>query len=296
MPEEQRPAAEQPNKSGETSFDHSDTDWGADWESAFKAEDDMFLSDSGEDFFLEEEKTKGVGQEATAALEKELEGAAADEEGAERRTALPALSLAPLLGLLAKIAALPLALFALARPLFQRFKELSVRNQIFVISGAAVILLVGTISLWLVAKPVPQLSAPSPPLAPPGSPVPGELSEEARAILADIPATAEKIRKKWPLSAFYIPVRDDKGSAPLTFVQIDITLNTLLGEQEELPPDKVTFIRDVIYQFFINRTLAELRHYQLARGDLHRDLRTWIEKQWPEAPIESITFNRYQLS
>ena len=105
----------------------------------------------------------------------------------------------------------------------------------------------------------------------------------------------EKVRKKWPLPSFLIAATSDKGDQEPALVTIDITLNLLLAQEDMLPEDKEVYVRELIYQFFSNRPLYELRRYSLARGEMNRKLRAWIEKQWPEIPLASITFNRYQI-
>lgn len=82
---------------------------------------------------------------------------------------------------------------------------------------------------------------------------------------------------------------------PVTFVLVDITLIASLDDQEDPPAEKI-FVRDIIYQFFQNKPLEELRRFSLARGEMNKELRAWLLKQWPEAPIESIIFNQYHLS
>ena len=299
MAEAPPPAPDAPDKSDATSTDHPDTDWGADWESAFQAESDAFFAESGEDFFLDEDTAPAAATarpKADATLEAALEAAGDEETGTQRQVIGPSFILASLFVLLGRLVAIPAAVLSRIVLLFRWFTSLSVRNQLITLAGLALALLVGSAALWLLAGPQqPAAVVATGPGAPPGTPPPAELTPEVQAILAGVPEVPEKVRKKLPLNNFYIPIRDDKVNASISFVQIDIILNTLLGSEEELPPDKETLARDIIYQFFVNRTLAELRHYQLARGDLQRDLRAWLEKQWPEAPIESITFTRYQL-
>lgn len=294
MAEAPKPDPSVPEKSGSPAAEQADTDWGADWESAFQAEDAAFFTTTDEEFFLEEEPTKEAKPApADAALEKTLAqappaAAAETSPAAIARPQLPSLSLTPLLAIFRKLATLPALLLPLARSLWQRFTALPVRSQIVILGGAFFLFLAGTTTLWLLGSSTPEV-------APTAAPAPPALTEEAKAVLAQVPEVPEKIRKKITLNGFLIPVRDEKASGPMVFVQIDLTLNTLLGEEEEVAPDKEALARDIIYQFFANRTITELRRYQLARGDLQRDLRSWLEKQWPDTPVESITFSRYQL-
>ena len=296
MAEEARPTPNVPDTSGTPAApEHTDTDWGADWESAFQAEDDSFFAGADEEFFLEEEATKGTTPSAAAdaTLEKALaEAAAQPAAGASGKPLLPGLSLAPFQGLVAKIITLPTALLSLPRLLWQRFTALPVRSQLMVLALLLLLPIVATTAIWLL---LPQAT---PKVPPPSSLSPVAVSKGAGAPqTGGVPAVPEKVHKKLVLNDFFIPVRDNaKESGPLLFVQIDLTLNTMLGAEEDLPPAKEAVARDIIYQFFANRTVTELRRYQLARGDLQRDLRAWLEKQWADTPIESITFTRYQLS
>jgi len=103
----------------------------------------------------------------------------------------------------------------------------------------------------------------------------------------------EKISKKWHLPLFFIAITDnDKKSAILN---VDLTLLLLLPKDELPPINKEVLTRDIIYQFFNNQPLSEIRRYSLARGEMNRKLRTWIEKQLPGLPLSTIIFNRYQI-
>ncbi|MFZ5763240.1 MAG: flagellar basal body-associated FliL family protein [Thermodesulfobacteriota bacterium] len=287
MAEEPRPDPSVPKKNGGPAAEHPDTDWGADWESAFQAEDDTFFTSADEEFFLEEEPAKEAKPAADEALEKSLAGTPPTAEAAAR-PAHPS-PLASLAGLLGRLRSLPTTLLALPQALWQRFAALPLKNRlVFLALGLLVPLAGGAVTLWLTRAPEPQV-------APPPSLLPAGTTEATTAPAGATPAVPDKVRKKVALAGFLIPVKDDKGTGPLVFIRIDLTLNTLLGEEEELGPDEEAMARDIIYQFFTNHTLSELRRYQLARGDLQRDLRAWLERQWPEAPVESITFSRYQL-
>lgn len=289
MAEEPRPDPSAPDKSGLPAAEHADTDWGADWESAFQAEDDTFFTTADEEFFLDEEPTQAAAPAADAALEKALAEAQPGSGGAAARPTLPSLDAGALLG---KLAALPTALLALPLTLWQRLTALPIGTRVLVLALALFVPLTGITAYWLLSTP-----APPPQLAgvPAASPPPGGGEAHPPAATEAPPPVPEKVRKKIALQGFLIPVRDEKSGGAMVFVQVDLTLHTLLGEEEELSPEKEAMARDIVYQFFTNHTLSELRRYQLARGELQRDLRAWLEKQWPDAPVESITFSRYQL-
>ncbi len=106
----------------------------------------------------------------------------------------------------------------------------------------------------------------------------------------------EKIRKKWRLPSFLISAttHDTVNKAP-AFVAIDITFVLLLPPDDLIPDSREFFVREIIYQFYNNRPLDELQRFSLARGEMNRKLRSWVEKQWPEIPLSSIAFDRYQI-
>lgn len=101
-------------------------------------------------------------------------------------------------------------------------------------------------------------------------------------------------RKKWSIPAFLIAVQKEQGQENIV-VKVDITLVLQLKPGQSVPEAKLAFVRDAIYQFYTNRPVAELRHYSLARGEMIRNLSAWLKHQWPENPIASIIFNRYQI-
>jgi hypothetical protein len=270
--------------STETPADQDETNWGEDWESAFQAEDDAFFSsEKDEDFFLEENEptvTAGVAaQELDSSLEKTLAGI---PDQAVTATAQPAKSL----GGAAALTALFLSAKTAAQKQFARLQSfpIFVRLPLYGLP----LLLVGIVFV---------LSSTSTP--PPTTSVARDTATGAATPQGFNQASQlhpGKVRKKWAFPAFIIPVNNPAGAQPVTFVLVDITLIASLGEQEDPPADKKIFVRDIIYQFFQNRPLEELRRFSLARGEMNKELRAWLLKQWPEAPIESIIFNQYRLS
>jgi hypothetical protein len=117
--------------------------------------------------------------------------------------------------------------------------------------------------------------------------------EDKTAVSPEKPA--EKIRKKWPLPPFLISTSDNMKGDDIFFVEVDITLILLRETEEDVSSGMTVRVRDMIYQFFNNRPLYELRRYSLARGEMNRKLFSWLEKQWPEGQIGSIVFNRYRV-
>ncbi len=128
------------------------------------------------------------------------------------------------------------------------------------------------------------------------SPVPVEQDEHiVKEVVESAEKPAEKIRNKWALPPFLISISDDMKGDDVFFVEVDITL-ILLAETEEVVSGGVSvMVRDMIYQFFNNRPLYELRRFSLARGEMNRKLLSWLEKQWPEGQIAAIVFNSYRV-
>jgi hypothetical protein len=270
--------------STETPADQDETNWGEDWESAFQAEDDAFFSsEKDEDFFLEENEptvTAGVAaQELDSSLEKTLAGI---PDQAVTATAQPAKSL----GGAAALTALLLSAKTTAQKQFARLQSfpIFVRLPLYGLP----LLLVGIVFVLSSTSTPPPTTSVSRDTAT-GAATPQGFNQASQL-------HPGKVRKKWAFPAFIIPVNNPAGAQPVTFVLVDITLIASLGEQEDPPADKKIFVRDIIYQFFQNRPLEELRRFSLARGEMNKELRAWLLKQWPEAPIESIIFNQYRLS
>lgn len=274
----------------------SSSDWGADWEAAFQAEEDaMFSFDEGE----YEELFK---QAPNLPSEKTLEaGETSSPKNTAKKPSKPIfkLLLAPLNALLV----LP-----------QKAKALltSPHNFIKMMAyGVPVLLCVFfVITLFKPSPPVPKTATTQPGVAPdilgpfeileraalrPQTPTDKKDPQYSQELLAQL-APGEKVRKKWPFSSFLIPAATEDDSTKLSFINIELTLVALVGAEEALPEEKKPYIRDIIYQFYANRPLYELRRFSLARGEMNRKLRAWVQKQWPEFPVESIIFDKYQVT
>lgn len=284
-----------------------DDDLKGDWESAFQAEDFMFAPQEGaDDFFLGDDSdfnsATSSPYEFTPPPEQELadlpdldEEALAPTEGTVGTSAHATTGSGPaapgLKGVLDKLT----ALYHFGR---QRWQELPRPKQI--LTGVAVAALVilpfffpqtaeppeptATTEAPLATAPAQTAAAPETP--PPTATPPETTPEEVQ----------EKVRVKWPLPAFLIPAPPPQDAPPkANFVQVDITLILQLAQEEKPPTEKELLVRDIIYQFYINQPASELRRYALARGEMNRKLRAWLDKQWPDAPIEAIVFNRYHF-
>jgi hypothetical protein len=138
-------------------------------------------------------------------------------------------------------------------------------------------------------------TAPPQPLKLPGQE--SRLADESpRDISPGAPGQIESTRRKWDFKPFFLPVAGADTGEKNIFLEVDITLLLVLAPAEEIPQAKKIFIRELIYQYFRQQPLATLRHYSLARGEMNRNLMTWLREQWPEAPVETVIFNRYQLN
>lgn len=277
--------------STETPAGQDETNWGEDWESAFQAEDDAFFSEGkDEEFFLEENEptaTAGVGaQDLGSSLGKTLSGIPDQGVASGAQPAKPLISIGAITALLlsGKTAAQKQFGRLQTFPIFVRIPLYALPLLLF---GGLFFLLSGA------PKPSPSLhQAASPAQHHPETTPPAAPQETSQASQLH----PGKVRKKWAFPAFIIPVNNPATDQPVTFVLVDITLIASLDDMEDPPADKKIFVRDIIYQFFQNKPLEDLRRFSLARGEMNRELRAWLLKQWPEAPIESIIFNQYHLS
>ncbi|MGV1099956.1 flagellar basal body-associated FliL family protein [Thiovibrio sp. JS02] len=294
----ERPQSEDPFASPpKDAADHEEANWGEDWESAFQAEDDVFFAEGGEEeegFFQDDKaQTSGTRKPQTdlaASLAESLAGIPDQQRPARDAAAPPS-------ALKASASSLFAGLAALISSQWQRLQALPLPLRIPAYLLPAVLLGV----LLFMSSGGPDLAtAPQPADSQPQSGA-GALTQPdgAPGSAGDAPhqpALAEKVRKKWPFPSFLISVPPQDGEQPTTFVMVDITLVAALDAQEEPPADKKTFVRDIIYQFYLNHPVEDLRRFSLARGEMNRKLRAWLEKQWPGAPIESIIFDRYVVS
>lgn len=290
-----KPDSVTPNQDSETIFN---SDIGDDWGEIFASEDTMFSQDeeAASSFFLEEEGNKGGGP-SPAKAESDAVVGEITEKNKSRQSAF-SVQLSRLLSLL----------IGNAQLIKTRLQALSLMGKLVTAIAALASLF---IVFFLLAHPH-HGSAPAVP-----SPVKQaqikltgqnhsltSVSPEAvvRPAQRVLPKTQtfeahkplEKVRKKWHLPSFFIAIAPQKGSKP-TILTIDLTLVMLLDHNQLPPKNRKIFIRDLIYQFFNNQPLAEIQRYSLARGDMNRRLRAWIEKQWPDIPLSAIIFNRYQI-
>ncbi|RJX31159.1 MAG: hypothetical protein C4531_08165 [Desulfurivibrio sp.] len=279
-------------------------DLGGDWESAFQAEDFMLTPEDEAEVFFEQEAKPGADDIDLASL---LESEASQPKNVSPASPVTAAEQirpeqSPQISWLASL--LPAALPAIparaadwfqARPRYQKILFPSLA-ALAILSLCAVLFFRST-SQQLAEK---QPSAPAAPLAtsvPAVQPQPGAIAPAPQPTLrqTEPPAPAPmKNRKKWPMHSFFIAVQPKDNSEGF-LVRIDLNLILLLEPGTNIPEDKRAFVRDTIFQFFANRPPEELRRYSLARGEMIRNLESWLHKEWPQNPIASIMFDRYQI-
>lgn len=306
MPDEQK-GQDDPNLSDDFLPEDIDSDWGEAWESAFEAEEDELTTGPAEqdDFFIgeDEEQTAAAGPSPTpeaTASPSETSFESLSESSSSGKVLAYAVSL---LHLLRRIPGRLADLKKISAGLLQRYHALDSRKKIMLGGGTVLLLVIAAAGSFVLGpkEPLHETAAQSLIEQNKAYNIPAPDSKQMQVEVADTAQEAagmlpEKVRKKWSIPAFFIPISSQDGDKSVSFLAIDLTLVTVLDEDEEVPTDKEAFVRDIIYQFYINRPLFELRRYSLARGDMNRELRAWLHKQWPEGPIETIIFNKYHLT
>ena len=296
----------------DSASDFLDDDLAGDWESAFQADDFSFSPEGGDDdFFLGDEtdftSATSSPYDFTPPSAKELENLPDLDESAleAEETQTPATSTdqsgepekeSPVDGETIPGFTLPPYLASLYHTIRLRLQLLSRSQQIM--AGAAVIILL-LLPLLIPGgdhheQPENTISAPDSSMTTAAVDIPA--AEDKTPPPADTKPIPEKVRVKWAFPNFLIPT-PPRSDAPnkTNFLKTDITLILLIDETDKIPADKELLVREIIFQFYRNQPVSELRRYVLARGDMNRALRAWLQKQWPDAPIETIVFNRYQI-
>ena len=289
------------------------TEIGDDWGEAFEAEDFMFSPDeeSSNEFFLDADSTEDTPSPAN---EQTITPDAA--------TTRQPLILQNLLSLLS-VPFLKNNLFPLYNKAKIRFLAAPFYAKISV--AAAPIIILAALYFFTATDDVPpqiSIAPPTPEQAMPSLqveskqmnehpveatsanessekqiPNPSEPQLASKEVELDkkVPKIIEKKRKRWKLPSFLIAANSETGSKEPSLLSIDITFVLLIPETDALPEGKEYYAREIIYQFFKNRPLSELQRYSLARGEMNRNLRAWVEKQWPEIPLAAIVFDSYKF-
>ncbi len=257
---------------------------GNDWGEAFEAEDFMAApkADVSDEFFLPDEAT-----------EANINIPAGDVDRPGQVEEAPS-SLGRLVGyrqyLLARLRAFPLSyrIAAAALPIFALILFFALHNRpVPTVPGTE-------------TKPEASVVHQAEPAIAPHEPGPEVTSPGAHAVTEGVvekpkPITPEvKIpRKKWNFQDIIVHSKSEgEGSAIVT---TDLTLVLKLAPGATPPLDKGPFIREILYQFYVNQPLADLKRYALERGEMKSKLQAWIAKQCPELPLDSIAIDRYQL-
>lgn len=294
--------ASDPNGNDQPNSDLSqglDDDLGDDWESAFQAEDFMLSpEEEADDFFINEEGSddeldlaslltpeETQAKNATVAKESpDTDSSDSDEKPPVRRPV-----------------ALPAFFFTCASWLTSRTRVqktlLSVLTILGIIATTATLFFRSTTQqlAQVTTEQNVQQESPTPSLQ-------EETTAPAQAITLPPPAKKPlkpllpqaKIRRKWPLPAFFITVQEEESDRHVV-ARIDLTLVILTEPGQNIPRTKESFIRDSIFQFFANRPAKELRYYALARGEMIHNLNSWLKKDWPDNSLAAIIFNRYEI-
>lgn len=275
-----------------------DDDLGGDWESAFQAEDFMLSPD--------EEGEISAGQQA--ADEMNLAAILEDESAEKTTKSHSTVATAPPPADKARHPLNPVSLLAGATLLLARCRSWYTerpRLQKILLPVFCLLPLVGLSAVLFfrstthelqqaseqrtppatgaVPFPAPDIAAPPPPSAVTITPPP-----EKQTVLAS------KNRKKWSLPGFFITTHQEHNGGKAT-ISVDLTLVLLLDPGQPLPEGQKAAVRDAIYQFYSNRPPEELRRYALARGEMIRNLESWLKKAWPDGPLASIIFDRYRV-
>ena len=283
-----------------------DEDLDDDWESAFEAEDFMFSEDDDpDDFFLTddesedlfdvtllEEETAGKKEDATEKREEEEE----DDEQTLVMPETPSSRTIPFSVVFQEKIQAARYRFSLLKP-YQKILAASLAILIVLIVSGALFLRPNekqeqtqpsaAIDHGKTAETSPQQPAADIEAA-------AKSVESPPAVTPKPPVSSRVIRRKWSFPSFFIQATRQEDQETI-FVAIDLTLITLLKEDEEIPEEKKTFVRNIIYQFYNNRPAPELQHFSLARGEMIRKLGSWIKKEWPDTPVDTIVFHRYQI-
>lgn len=281
-----------------------DDDLGDDWESAFQAEDFMFSpEEEANDFFLFDENNTAEEEDELTAIMEEAQQEALNEKTSQSREAdadattdqdtdRPPLRFLPLVA-----AQLTLYLsFFKTRPLYQRVLALGVPSLIL-------LLLAGSLFLRSTSEELARTDDQPPPDLPIMGTVevgPEKASEplaepdtQLTEMVQDVPVQARTIRKQWDFPTFTIVTSSPNEES--IFINVNLSLIAILPEGAALPEDKRIFVKDIIYQFYNNRPPHELKHFALARGEMIHKLHSWLQKQWPQSPINTVIFSQYQV-
>jgi hypothetical protein len=263
-------------KSVEKSSDFDDGR-GDDWESAFQAEEFMFSPGERERGGLFLDKT---GPSTAYEFTPPDDGDLTDLPDLDQTAGKPAPAHPG-----QPTAHPPVSLAVRWRRLREGFSGLPLVHRLALGSTTLLVALLILILLW----PPGRQSGP-------GAGAPAVMPPAFQTAAPEQPLPAENVRRKWQLAPFFLPVAAAEPLGKTTFLEVDLSLILVLTPEGELPESKKMFVRDLIYRYYQEQPLATLRHFSLARGEMNRTLLAWLREHWPEAPIETVVFARYQLT
>lgn len=273
-------------------LDKLGAEWGDDWESAFQAEEGELEGLSEEEILFD-----FTGDETASAATPTPQREADPEEAALPRDPSFQISLP------AWLAALP----ALPVRLGRKFSALSTPRKALTGGGLLLVLL----AIWLatgIGKPPQPLEIipPADPfgltqLRPPGESLfieestaePAPVPDSPPPPFAEAPPVSEAQRQRLQLHGFFIPPVIQRDPANPTFVHLDLTLSLQVAPGEEPEALLEPTLRDGIFRFYQSRNRETLQRYSLARGEMLRDLREWLDHHHSELVIDTISFDRY---
>lgn len=303
------------NEKDPSARDEQEAEASSDWEDAFQAEDYLIPTETAPQKTLLDESSGSDAQDEFEPLAMpEEEGAAIPAPKVKRK--IPAIRFGAFLEFLGEnrflcswVSNLPSPLQKW--PLFRSARLRGAAVALAVLLCCSFLLLLsfsaeqkktgaGEQSVSAVERNNPE-SKKVEPVSPPSLPASVSSAGTASAPSVFSSATDEQgltedgtARRKWRFSSFMINAVQDNGATP-SYVVVDLSLVLRLQEGEEFPEGKEYAIREMIYQFFSNRPLYELRRFSMARGEMKQKLQAWFEKEWPDNPIVSIFFHRYQI-
>ncbi|MEA1933651.1 MAG: hypothetical protein U9N60_04370 [Thermodesulfobacteriota bacterium] len=298
---------------GDSSKNFSDENWGEDWESAFQAEDYMFSPEEGEaDSFFQTDSEKPVDTDSPAPSTSSTPDFSDETLAADETTvASPDAAMQPAAETPGEKKSPAAKIITRLKTLFTTIKQrFLVKTYQQILTGVIPVvagLIIAAIFVSSNSKeefvttiePDQQTQQEVQPKDNSGQTLETGVLPENSLINETLPdefsSESEEVRKKWLFSSFFIPAVAQNSQEKTTFVSLDLTLVVLLEKGRELPEYKRIFVRDLIYQFYLNQPLYELRRYSLARGEMVKKLHAWILKQWPEGSIHKIIINRYQI-
>ncbi|MEA2085230.1 MAG: hypothetical protein U9O82_13535 [Thermodesulfobacteriota bacterium] len=299
---------------GDSSQNYPDENWGEDWESAFQAEDYMFSPEEGEaDSFFQAGSEKPADTDSPAPPTSSTPDFSDETLAADEATvASPDAVIQPAAETPGEKKSPAAKIVTRLRTLFTTIRQqfLALRTYQQILAGvvpvvacliiAAIFVSSGSEEEFVTTIEPDQQTQQE--VQPAGNSartlatiVLPENSLINEALPDGLPSESEEVSQKWLFSSFFIPAVAQNGQEKITFVSLDLTLVVLLKKGRELPEYKKIFVRDLIYQFYLNQPLYELRRYSMARGEMAKKLHAWILKQWPEGSIYRIIINRYQL-